>query len=190
MPTEELSEGALALLRLHFSGHSLMMGACNPDSLPGYTVEETRAAYRELVAAGLMDPLHTFAHGRDSRYRLTLAAVERKAEWLESRPFQPSFIARRILPRPLADRSVRLSARARASSCPPLWLSASSWTHRPVTRRPSRRRLWHESCSAVHLGPRPDTSAAGGLEWSRFRLRRGRANPGWAFTTVIGRCLR
>jgi hypothetical protein len=86
MPAEELSEGALALLRLHFSGRSLMMGACNPDSLPGYTVEETRAAYRELVAAGLMDPLHTFAHGRDSRYRLTLAAVERKAKWLSPAP--------------------------------------------------------------------------------------------------------
>ena len=96
MPTEELSEGALALLRLHFSGRSLMMGACNPDSLPGYTVEETRAAYRELVAAGLMDPLHTFAHGRDSRYRLTLAAVERKAEWLSPAPSSASFIARRI----------------------------------------------------------------------------------------------
>ena len=89
MPTDELSVGALALLWLHFSGRSFMMGACNPDSLPGHTVEETRAAYRELVAAGLMDPLHTFDPGRDSRYRLTLAAVERKAEWLSPAPSSP-----------------------------------------------------------------------------------------------------
>jgi hypothetical protein len=68
---DELSKAALALLRLHISGGSLMMGACNPDTLPDHTVEETRATYGELVAAGLMDRLHTFAHGRDSRYRLT-----------------------------------------------------------------------------------------------------------------------
>lgn len=30
MPAEELSEGALALLRLHFSGRSLIMGAAIP----------------------------------------------------------------------------------------------------------------------------------------------------------------
>ncbi len=66
-----------------------MMGACNPDSLPGHTVEETRAAYRKRMAAGLMDPLHTFAHGRDSRYPLTLAAAERKAGWLSPAPSSP-----------------------------------------------------------------------------------------------------
>jgi hypothetical protein len=89
MATDELSEAALALLRLHFSGRSLMMGACNAESLPGHTVDETRAAYRELVAAGLVDPLHTFAHGRDSRYRLTRTAVERKSEWLRPVPSNP-----------------------------------------------------------------------------------------------------
>jgi hypothetical protein len=89
MTRNELSDCAFDLLRLHFSGGSLMMGDCNPDALPGYTVEETRAAYRELVAAGLMDPVHTFAHGRDSRYRLTLAAVERKAEWVSPDPSSP-----------------------------------------------------------------------------------------------------
>jgi hypothetical protein len=89
MTRVELSDGALVLLRLHFSGGSLMMGDCNPDALSGYTAEETRAAYRELVAAGLMDPVHTFAHGRNSRYRLTLAAVERKDEWLSPVPSSP-----------------------------------------------------------------------------------------------------
>jgi hypothetical protein len=53
MAVNELSDGALSLLRLHFSGRSLMVGACSPDSLQGYAVEETRGAYRELAAAGL-----------------------------------------------------------------------------------------------------------------------------------------
>ena len=35
-----------------------------------------RAVYRELVDAGLMIPLHTFALGRDSAYRLTEAACD------------------------------------------------------------------------------------------------------------------
>jgi hypothetical protein len=86
MQTVALSEVAVALLRLHFSGRSLMMGECNPDSLPGHSVEETRTAYHELVAAGLMEPIHTFAHGRNSRYRLTLAAVDRKSEWFTPAP--------------------------------------------------------------------------------------------------------
>jgi hypothetical protein len=89
MAADQLSEAALALLRLHLSGGSLMMGARNPESLPGRTAGETREAYGELVAAGLMDPVHTFAHGRDSRYRLTRAAVERKSEWLSAAASSP-----------------------------------------------------------------------------------------------------
>jgi len=43
-------------------------------------VEETRTAYRELVAAGLMMPLHSFVGGRESLYRLTDEAKMRKDE--------------------------------------------------------------------------------------------------------------
>ena len=71
-----LSADALTLLRLHLAGESLQVGALDPQSLPGRTVEATRAAYRELVGAGLMESLHTFAHGRDSRHRLTRAGAE------------------------------------------------------------------------------------------------------------------
>jgi len=84
MTNDELSDRDLVLLRLHFSGGPLMMGACIPDSLPRHTVEETGAVCRERVAAGLMESVQTFAHGRDSLYRLTLAAVERKAERLSA----------------------------------------------------------------------------------------------------------
>ncbi len=36
--------------------------------------EETRPLYRELVAAGLMEPLSTFLRGREGYYRPTEAA--------------------------------------------------------------------------------------------------------------------
>jgi hypothetical protein len=38
--------------------------------------DETRPLYRELVAAGLMEPLHSFARGPEGAYRLTEAACE------------------------------------------------------------------------------------------------------------------
>jgi len=70
-----LSEAALTLLSLHLNGGSLQVGIKDPQSLPGATVEQTREAYRELSEAGLMIPLHTFAWGRDSHYRMTEAGV-------------------------------------------------------------------------------------------------------------------
>jgi hypothetical protein len=82
MQANSFSENALALLRLHFSGRSLIMGASNPEPLPGHTVEETQAAYDELVAAGFMIAIATSAPEHGVRYWLTLAAIERKAEWL------------------------------------------------------------------------------------------------------------
>ena len=58
----ELSAPALSLLRRRLTGERVPI-----------TVE-TRPHYRELVAAGLMIPLHTFAHGDESAYRLTEAS--------------------------------------------------------------------------------------------------------------------
>ncbi len=66
----ELSESALSLLRLRLSGQRVDVS------------DETRVPYQELAAAGLADPVHTFTKGRHSHYRLTLAAMERKAEFL------------------------------------------------------------------------------------------------------------
>ncbi|MFI5461340.1 MAG: hypothetical protein ACHRXM_38550 [Isosphaerales bacterium] len=66
----ELSESALSLLRLRLSGQRVEV------------TDETRVPYQELAAAGLAEPVHTFTKGRDSHYRLTLAAMERKAEFL------------------------------------------------------------------------------------------------------------
>ena len=72
---ENLSKNALALLQMHQDGGSLQVDERNPETLPGCSIEETRAAYQELVAAELAIPKHTFAHGRNSRYRLTEAGV-------------------------------------------------------------------------------------------------------------------
>ena len=41
--------------------------------------EQTLPAYRELVAAGMMIPLHSFARGNEGAYRLTEAAVTSRA---------------------------------------------------------------------------------------------------------------
>jgi hypothetical protein len=50
--------------------------------------DASRAAYRELAAAGLMEAMHSFAGGDESVYRLTKEGSERKAEilaWAGSR---------------------------------------------------------------------------------------------------------
>jgi len=78
--TITLSKDALALLQIHFGGRSLAMGGPKLESLLDRSVEETRTAYKELVAAGLMMPLHSFVGGRESLYRLTDGAKMRKEE--------------------------------------------------------------------------------------------------------------
>jgi hypothetical protein len=77
-----LSDEALSLLRLHLAGRPLVRRGPEPESLPGRSVEETRDAYRELVRAGLMDPVSSFAWGPESHYRVTWAAYQRREEWL------------------------------------------------------------------------------------------------------------
>lgn len=62
-----LSTAARGLLEWRFAGERVEV------------TEATRPLYRELVAAGLMMPLHTFALGRDSAYRLTDAGAELRA---------------------------------------------------------------------------------------------------------------
>ena len=68
---QTLSDNAFDLLRLHFSGRYLSMRRGSADALPRRTVDETRLAYRELVDAGLMIPVSTFAGGPEAIYRLT-----------------------------------------------------------------------------------------------------------------------
>jgi hypothetical protein len=48
--------------------------------------DTTRSAYRELAAAGLMDPLHTFAGGDESAYRFTEQGWERRFEFIGPSP--------------------------------------------------------------------------------------------------------
>jgi hypothetical protein len=62
MQTVTLSEAARTLLRRHLAGEWVEV------------TDETRPLYRELVDAGLMIALHSFARGRDGAYRLTEAA--------------------------------------------------------------------------------------------------------------------
>jgi hypothetical protein len=62
--TITLSEAAQALLRRRLVGERVDV------------TEETRPLYQELVDAGMMIPLHTFALGPHSAYRLTEAACD------------------------------------------------------------------------------------------------------------------
>ena len=64
MPTIGLSDAALALLRRRLAGEWV-------DVTDG-----TRPLYGELVGAGMMIPLHSFARGNEGAYRLTEAALE------------------------------------------------------------------------------------------------------------------
>jgi hypothetical protein len=59
MQTIMLSEAALAILRPHVEHDNIHIDDSN------------REAHRELARPGLMDAVHTFALGRESRYRLT-----------------------------------------------------------------------------------------------------------------------
>ncbi len=64
MKTLILSEPAVALLHRRLAGERVEV------------TDETRPFYRELVAAGMMMPLHSFARGNEGAYRLTDAACE------------------------------------------------------------------------------------------------------------------
>ena len=102
MPTFTVSDGALALLRRNLTGPQILV------------TDENREAYRELAGAGLMIPLHTFAHGDESAYRLTEAGVNfARAEVERCSSQQPSVpsnrpASRQNPPCPLADRPLRL----------------------------------------------------------------------------------
>jgi hypothetical protein len=73
-----LSEHALSLLRRRLSGQRVEVSPENQD------------AYRELAEAGLAEAVHTFTRGRDSHYRLSLDAMNRKAEFLSVSTLGPS----------------------------------------------------------------------------------------------------
>jgi hypothetical protein len=64
MPTITLSDPALALLRRRLTSEWVEV------------TDETRPLYRELVDAGMMIPLHSFARGNEGAYRLTEAACD------------------------------------------------------------------------------------------------------------------
>jgi hypothetical protein len=66
-PDADLSEAARERLRLHLAGDREV-------------TEENRPAYRELVAARIMIPLHSFVGGREAAYRLTCWGYERRFE--------------------------------------------------------------------------------------------------------------
>lgn len=89
MQTSMLSDDAVTLLRYHLTGRRFHLKGPKPEGMPGRTVEETLAAYRELASAGLMYPVSGFAHGPESLYRLTDAAWERRYEWLSGPGLRP-----------------------------------------------------------------------------------------------------
>ena len=75
---DDLSDGALALLRRRLAGERIEVD------------EFSKPIYRELAEAGLVDPIHTMTGGRDSHYRLTLLAMEHKSEFLNASNLSPS----------------------------------------------------------------------------------------------------
>jgi hypothetical protein len=58
-----VSNAALALLRRRIAGEWVPV------------TEDTRPSYQELVEAGMMETLHSFARGSSGAYRLTEAAI-------------------------------------------------------------------------------------------------------------------
>ncbi len=68
------SAEALALLRRLLTG--VRIDVC----------DENRSAYRELAAAGVMIPMHTFAKGDESAYRFTEEGWQRRYEWANALP--------------------------------------------------------------------------------------------------------
>jgi hypothetical protein len=66
-PDGDLSESARERLRRYLAGDREV-------------TEENRPAYRELVAARVMIPVHTFVGGREAEYRLTYWGYERRFE--------------------------------------------------------------------------------------------------------------
>jgi hypothetical protein len=69
-PDGRLSESARERLRGHLAG----------DDKP---TEENRPAYRELVAARVMIPAHSFVGGREAQYRFTYWGWKRRFELAE-----------------------------------------------------------------------------------------------------------
>jgi hypothetical protein len=66
-PDDNLSEPARERLRLYLAGEREV-------------TEENRRAYRELAAARVMIPVHTFVGGREAEYRLTYWGWQRRFE--------------------------------------------------------------------------------------------------------------
>jgi hypothetical protein len=58
-----LSDAALSLLRRRLAGERVEV------------TEESHPFYRELAAAGLMEPLHSFSRGKEGHFRFTEAGV-------------------------------------------------------------------------------------------------------------------
>jgi hypothetical protein len=67
LPDGDLSESARERLRRHLAGDREV-------------TEANRPAYRELVAARVMIPVHSFVGGREAEYRLTYWGHERRYE--------------------------------------------------------------------------------------------------------------
>ena len=73
----------------HPDGPSAVARALLGGIVAGDTIEVSdgnRSAYRELAAAGLMDPLHTFAKGDESGYRMTQEGWDRRFEFIAPLP--------------------------------------------------------------------------------------------------------
>jgi hypothetical protein len=66
-PDANLSDAARERLRFYLAGDREV-------------TEENRPAYRDLVAARIMIPLHSFVGGREAAYRLTYWGYERRFE--------------------------------------------------------------------------------------------------------------
>ena len=70
---DQLSEAAIALLRLHVEHEGIRVD------------QENREAHRELARAGMMSPVSSFIAGEEAFYRFTKEGWDRLSEHLNRR---------------------------------------------------------------------------------------------------------
>ena len=140
--TLRLSEDALVLLRLRLSGERCDVTDANRD------------AYRELAAAGIMYPLHTFAKGRDSLYRFTDEGWARREEWprLPAPHHCPKYLPCRVADRQLRPRGSGQGLRVRADSPSAFSCARSPACGRKDGKRPTTCQLPHRSLRSATRG--------------------------------------
>ena len=162
MQTITLSNSALTLLRYRLAGDRVEV------------TDETRPLYQELVEAGMMMPLHTFALGPNSAYRLTEAACDlRDAGWDGFTALPASFHPAKQLSGSLAEPYHTLTSATNAKT-PPHRISRQDGI---ALILPIFQRLQPQLSPCIRLKALNDIITPMAVEQVVVRLRFPRRNP-------------